>query len=533
MTSLAGTRALVRLALRRDRITLPVWLYAFVALIVGTAASFSRLYPTVAGRRAFATGVADNPALIALYGRLLDPTSIGALTMWRIGINGAALVGLMGLTTVMRHTRAEEETGRLELLGSAVVGRQAPLTAGLLVALGANLLLGMAIAAGLIVVGLGAPGALAFGLAFVSTGWLFSAVGAVAAQLTETARAANGIGIGVLGLSALLRAAGDSAGGGQSWLSWVSPASWPEQLRPFAGERWWVLALPLLSTAVLLGVAFALVSRRDLGAGLLPARPGPAQAAPALRSPFALAWRLQRGVLAGWTVGFAFGGAVFGSLAAGIGDLLKSSSTLMQTVTRLGGGQQVLVDAYISAVLGIFGAGAAAYALQAALRLRSEETAQRAEPLLATAVTRIRWAGSHLAFPMLGSAVVLAAAGLTAGVTHGLRTHDVATQVPRLLGAALVQLPAVWVLAGIAVALFGLVPRQVHAGWGFLGAFLLLGQLGPVLQLSQWVMDLSPFTHVPRVLGSPLTVTPLIGLAAAAAVLTAVGLAGFRQRDIG
>jgi ABC-2 type transport system permease protein len=533
MNFLAGTRALVRLALRRDRITLPVWIYALVALTVGTAASFSRLYPTLAGRRAFAAGVADNPALTALYGRLLDATSIGALTAWRIGFNGAALAGLMSLMTVVRHTRAEEETGRLELLGSGVVGRHAPLTAGLLVAFATNVLLGLLLAVGLIAVGLAAPGALALGLAFVTTGWLFSAVGAVAAQLTETARAANGIGIGVLGLSVALRAAGDSGGDGLSWLSWVSPAAWPEQLRPFAGERWWALALPLLSTAVLLGVAYALVSRRDLGAGLLPARPGPAQAAPMLRSPLALAWRLQRGVLAGWTFGFAIIGAVFGSLAAGIGDLLRSNSQLMQTINRLGGGQHVLVDAYLSAILGIFGTGVAAYAVQVVLRLRSEETAQRAEPVLATAVTRLRWAWSHLTFAALGSAVVLATAGLAAGLTHGLRTHDVATQVPRLLGAALVQLPAVWVLAGITVALFGLLPRQVQTSWGILGAFLLLGEVGPVLQLSQWVIDLSPFAHVPRVLGSALTVTPLIGLAAAAAVLTTVGLAGFRQRDIG
>jgi len=183
-------------------------------------------------------------------------------------------------------------------------------------------------------------------------------------------------------------------------------------------------------------------------------------------------------------------------------------------------------------VMGILAAGAAAYALQAALRLRTEETDLRAEPLLATAVTRTRWAWSHTVFAMFGSAVILAAGGLAAGVAHGLRTHD-ATQVLRLLGAALVQLPAVWVVAGIAVALFGMLPRQVVACWGFLVGFLLLGQLGPVLQLSQWVMDLSPFTHVPRVPGGAFTMTPLIGLAAAAAMLTAAGFAGFRRRDAG
>ena len=54
-----------------------------------------------------------------------------------------------------------------------------------------------------------------------------------------------------------------------------------------------------------------------------------------------------------------------------------------------------------------------------------------------------------------------------------------------------------------------------------------------MLQLSPWVMDLSPFTHVPRIPGSPLTPAPLLGLAATAAVLTGAGLAGLRRRDIG
>lgn len=531
MSSLTNTGALARLALRQGRIRLGVWLYATVGLVVITAASFSRLYPTIAGRRAFAAGVADNPALTALYGHLLDPTSIGAMTMWRIGVNGAALTGLMSVLTIVRYTRAEEETGRVELLGAGVVGRRAPLTAALLVALVANAVVGVLLAAGMIAAGTGVGGSIALGLAFIGTGWLFSAIAAVCAQLTESARAANGIAIGVLLVSVVIRAAGDSSGS-ISLLSWLSPAAWPELMRPYAGERWWVVAFPLATAAVLLAAAYALVGGRDLGAGLLPARPGPATAAPALRSTLALAWRLQRGVLAAWTLGFVVFGAIFGSLAAGIGDLLRSSSKLVETITSLGGGRHALVDAFLAAIMGILGAGAAAYALTAALRLRTEETDQRAEPLLATAASRTAWAWSHVVVAMLGSALLLAVAGAAAGVAHGLRTHD-GGQVLRLTGAALVQVPAVWVVAGIAVALFGLLPRRVVAGWGFLIGFLLLGQLGPVLKLSRWVMDLSPFTHVPRVPGGTLTVTPLIALAAAAVVLTAAGFGGFRRRDVG
>ncbi|MCW2917447.1 MAG: putative exporter of polyketide antibiotics-like protein [Actinomycetia bacterium] len=157
----------------------------------------------------------------------------------------------------------------------------------------------------------------------------------------------------------------------------------------------------------------------------------------------------------------------------------------------------------------------------------------RGKPLLATPVGRIRWVVSHLVIAALGTAVLLAVAGLATGLTHGLRAHDLSGQLPRLLGAALVQLPAAWVLAAIVVVLFGFAPRLAMAGWGTLAACLLLGQLGPVLKLSQWAMDVSPFTHVPKLPGGDPTAAPLISLTLLAALLTVAGLAGFRRRDIG
>jgi ABC-2 type transport system permease protein len=284
--------------------------------------------------------------------------------------------------------------------------------------------------------------------------------------------------------------------------------------------------------AALAGAAYALASRRDLGAGLLPPRTGPAQAVAGLRSPFALAWRLHRPALLGWAAGFAVVGAAVGSVAQGVGELLTDNPQLADLFTRIGG-QQRLVDAYIASTMGVVGLLAAAYAVAAALRLRSEETGLRAEPILATSVGRTRWARSHLAFAAVGPAVLLATAGLAAGLMHGLRTGDVGTQLPRVLAGALVQLPATWVLAGIAVALYGFVPRLAAASWAALVVFLLLGQLGPLLQLDQRAMDLSPFTHVPKIPGAELTATPMLWLAAVGVVLTAAGLAGFRQRDIG
>ena len=530
MTALAGTGTLVRLILRRDRFLLSLWVVYLGIIPAALTAALVELFPTRADRLAYAAGTASSSSFVALFGPVFG-SSAGALGTQRAGIV-LPLAGLFSLLTVIRHTRTEEETGRRELLGSSVVGRHTPLSAVLLVVFGANLMLGALTAAGLLLADLPAGGALAFGLVVAAAGWVFAAVGAVAAQLTQAVGAARGIAVSALGVAVLLRAAGDVAGSPHdgSWLSWLSSIGWLQRVRPFAGERWWLLVPAVAVVLVLAAAAYALASRRDLAAGVLPSRPGAAAAAQRLRSPLALAWRLHRGSLAGWAAGFAVGGAVLGGVADAAGQAMRDSPELQDLIARVGGGSP-RSDAYLAAVTSIFGLAAAAYAILAALRPRSEETALRAEPVLATAVGRLPWATSHLAFTLLGPAVALGAFGLAAGLTSGLSSGDVSHQLPRLLVAALVQLPAVWALGAVAAALFGLYPRRTPASWGALGACLLLGQLGAILRLDQWLLDLSPFTHVPRLPGAELSVTPLVWLLACAAVLTAAGLAGFRRRD--
>ena len=470
-TGLTGTGELARLAVRRDRIGLAASVYVIVAAVAGTAYTFKKLYPTAAGRAALAAAGGSNPALRFLYGRL-DGSSLGALTTWRYGIWAGIFAALLAIFVVIRHTRSDEEAGRLELVGSAVVGRQAALVAALTTAAAPLVVVSALLCLALPLVGLPAAGSAALALGIGCCGLAFTGVAAVAAQLTSSASTARGIALAVLGVAFVLRGVGDSAGAaGPSWLSWASPLAWIQLAQPFAAERWWVLALPLAVAAGGTGLAFELAARRDQGAGLLPDRPGRATASAFLRGPFGLAWRLQRGALLGWAVGYAFTFAASGAAAKGVGQLFGTSSALEHEFTRLGG-QAAITNAYLAALMLLAGLVAAAYAISVVLRLRTEETGGQAEPVLATATGRIRWALSHITVAVAGAALLLAVAGVAAGLGYGLRTGSAGPELARMIGAAMGQLPSALVLAAVAIALFGLLapglrPRGVdRAGPG-------------------------------------------------------------------
>ena len=349
MKAFAGTWSLVRLILRRDRVVLPLWVLTLALLPVAIANTMHDLYPTAAERQSYIDIVTSTPTFLALYGHAFGH-SLGAITAWRLG--GTVLfVGLASLLTVIRHTRAEEEAGRRELLGATVVGRQAPLVAALLVTFVADLALGAIAGASLVAYGLPVAGSVAFGLSWAAFGWAFAAVAAAVAQATEGARAARGIAIAILGLCFVLRMAGDvGKEEGPSRVSWITPFGWIQHIHLYGDQEWWVFVLFAGVVAVFVSCALALCARRDLGSGLLPTRPGRATAARSLRGPLGLAWRLQRGSLIAWTLGFTALGGILGGIAEGGVEVIWDNPKLEVLVQRLGGSSG-LADTYFAAIM--------------------------------------------------------------------------------------------------------------------------------------------------------------------------------------
>ena len=528
MEDFAGVGKLVRLNIRRDWKLLLAWALVISLYMVVVITSFIDLYTTPQMIAQFVAETNSTLAEVALVGKILSPT-LGALIAWKASLYMYIIGGLASLLAVIKYTRTEEDTGRLELVSSMAVGKYAGLTAALIVTFGINLVIAAIAFAILLGFGISAAGSIAFALSIAAIGCFFASVGGITAQVCGSTGPARAFAGGILALAYLVRMVADGAS--ISWLSWVTPAGWMEQVQPYSGNNWWVFALFIVATAVLTAVAFMISSRRDLGTGLMPQRSGPATASPGLRSSLALAWRLQRGMLFGFTVAFIVGGVLIGFIAKAAADQMSTNPQFMELLSHISGNAPA-GDSFFTFFLVVLGYVATIYAILAAMKMQSEENEMHAETILAMPVSRLQWAASHLAIALVGTAVFLMVFGLVAGITYGVSMGNVGNELPRVFLASLAYLPAIWIIAGIAVALFGMLPRLTIVSWGALVVCLLIEVAGDVKLAGGSLLDISPFTHVPKMLAGDGSVLPLTVLVILVAVLIAAGLIGFQRRDI-
>ncbi|MFC8077567.1 ABC transporter permease [Streptomyces sp. NPDC057307] len=528
--ALAGTGTLVRFGLRRDRVRIPVWVLALTLGTLSTAGEFKTLYST-AEERATAVSSMDSPAALAMTGprHYLDDYTIGSMMGHQLLGFMAVLVGLMSVLIITRHTRNEEETGRAELVRSTVVGHHAQLASALVVATVANLALAALLTLGVLstgIDGIGTGEALLYGLTHAAVGLVFAGVAAVTVQITAHTRGASGMALAVIGVAYVLRASGDV---GNDALSWLSPIGWAQRTYVFVDNRWWPLLLCLALAALTAAAGFVLSTRRDVGAGLRSARLGRRTASDALTRPFGFALRLHRATLLGFGAGLFVMGVMYGSILGDAADMMKDIEQVQEALAKIGGAS--IAESFASMIMVVIAVVAAVYVVMAALRPRAEESAGRAEPLLATGLSRDRWVGSHVAVALAGGTALLLAAGLGFGLSGAASVGD-GGLVLQLVGAALAYAPALWVTVGVAVALFGWYPRAGAAAWIVPVYAFLVGYLGSILQFPDWMNNLSPFGHVPQLPAADMSWTPMLVLTAVAAGLIWLGLAGFRRRDL-
>ncbi len=535
-----GVRLILLSQLARDRWVLSFWLGGVALLGFSVAVAITTQFADEAERTAIIQIAAANPAFLFLRG-LPDGVSVGAVAFFQGFAFTSVLAGLMSTFLVVRHTRADEEAGRAELLGATPIARSTMLAATLVLGTLANLALAVLLVVGYVAGGLPFEGSVIAALAVGSVGLVFTGVAAVLAQLMPSGRSTNGTASALVVGAYLLRGIGDALGtpsddllsATPSALSWLSPIGWGQATRPYTEPALLPLLLSLGVGAVLAGAALALRSRRDLGSSLVPERTGAAGARFGGRSVLGLAWRLQRATVLGWVAGVVVLGAIAGGLGPVVAEAVAENDTLARLIGSLIPGSTAdTADVFIAALLGIGGVLAAAAGVQAVLRLRSEETEGRAELLLATPVSRVRWLGSTAAVAAGSVLIVTLALGAATGAVLARSSGD-GSDVVRYAGAALAHAPAALVFVTITALAFALVPRiTVAFGWGLLMIGLFLGQFGELLQLPEWLQAVSPFFHSSAVPVVEFDVVTALILLAVALVGLAGAMVALRRRDL-
>lgn len=528
---LAGVGELFRLAWRRDRILVPSSVLGLVVLAVGSAQATLALYPTDEEASTGLASILGNPSIIALYGPIASHTA-DALAVFKTVMMGAFLTAVLAFVVVRRHTRTEEDEGRLELLGAGVVGRWAPLVAAVGLATIAVVSAGVLSGAGLMALGMDVTGSVAFAAAWLAAGLAMVGVSAVVVQLAATTRTAAGLGFGFLAAMYALRALADSADPGTvvHGLGWLSPLGWTGRVEAYGANRTWLLLLGVLTLVGGVLVALAVLDRRDLGAGIIAARNGPERAARSLTGPFSLVTRLARGTIIGWSIGMVLGGILVGSLLGAVADMAADAG-IQEMLEALGGAVGSFEDIYVATEIHFVSAAVAAVGIALVLRLVGAERSGLGEVVLSTPTSRTRWFVAHVALPVALTTVALALLGAVVGLV-GPAVTPAAPSFVESVAATMAALPVVWMMIGVAALLAGVLPRFAPFSWGVLLVTFLVTEIGPLTDIPSWVLDLSPFTHLSPLPAGPLNTLAAVVLTLVAVLLVVGGLLGYRRRDV-
>jgi ABC-2 type transport system permease protein len=520
---------LAKLILRRDRIRIPLWVIGitFFTLIVPLA--YDDLYGSDQDRQGMAETMA-NPAMTAMVGQgNLENYTVGAMTSHQMLLLTAVVVGLMNIILLNRHTRADEEEGRIELIRSMPVGRLANINATLLMLVATNILLALINGFGLYALGIESmdlEGSLLYGAALGGTGIVFAGIAAVFAQASESSRGVVGYSIAVLLAAYLIRAIGDVS---NETLSMLSPLGWVTKTEAYWNDNWWPILLMIGGAAILFIFANYLNSIRDLEAGFFPARPGRRNASAFLQNPLGHALILQRTGIIAWAIGLLVMGLSYGAVMGDMEAFFSDNDMLAELLVQEEG--YSLTEQFIPMLMMVMGILATVPPVMAMLKLYGEEKKNRVEQIMAASVSRSKLMGSYCFIAIVNGyfMVSLSAIGLWSAASVVM---DEPFAFGTIYGAALVYYPAVLVMIGVAILFIGFLPKLSSLVWAYLLYSFIVIYLGGLLDLPEWVGKLSPFGYIPQLPVEEMEWMPMIILSIIALVLIIAGFIGYNRRDI-
>jgi ABC-2 type transport system permease protein len=376
----------------------------------------------------------------------------------------------------------------------------------------------------MVALGLGFVGSLAHCLGFFAAVCVLGILAGVAVQFFVSAAAARGMSFGLLGALFGLHILWNVSGR-QSLLAYLNPLEWPLLIHPFAGERFSLLLVPLVLGTALIALSLWLMARRDVGAGLVPQRTGRAFARPGLRNLSSLVWRTQKGLFLAWFCFYAIFSFVLGCASYLMVSAVSSAEALAELIERLGG----IDRAFLSLMLYVFGMLISVYVMMSAGILRREEAA-KGEIVLSMPVRREKLVLSHMAYIFGGSAAIMLMSGFCVGLGAVIGTGD-SGALTRLFFEMAGMIPALWAIGGIALSLFGALPRWMTGiSYSLLTLFVLMEVFWEQQQIPEVLYALSPFSWITPLKAVQPAAAPVV-LCVAAVLLAGAGIALFQRRD--
>lgn len=527
---LSNTLKYTRFILRRERINISVWIVLLVVITLAQAYSYVDLYPTEQERQIIAESM-ENPAMVVMMGQVYgkDNYTVGALLSNQSLLFTAIAVAIMSILIVNRNTKGDEEAGSTEVIRSLPMGRLSNTFAVLIVIMVVNVILSLVIGLGLYSLGiesLSLNGSLLFGAVLGAIGFVFAAITALFAQLTCSTRGTLGISFGVLGVFYFIRAIGDIY---NEKLALLSPLGWIMRSEVYVNNNWQYVIITIGIAIVIMLVSLFLNSLRDMGGGLIAIKAGKQSASAFLSNPFGLGIRILRSSMFAWCIGMLILGLAYGSLLGDIEVQFESSET-MKEIFSYGTGYSP-VEQFVTVIMTLIAMLSTMPVLLSVLKLKGEEKVNRTENIVSKAVSKSKLMGSFLAIGILLSFItqLLFASGFWYA---GSRVLDNQLTFRSILSSAMVYLPAVWLMVGLALLLIGCFPRGTILVWVYFGYSFLVVFLGPILQLPDEMKKFSQYENIPKIPIDDMDYTKITVITILAVLFITLGFMGYRKRDM-
>ena len=554
-----NTWQLTKFSLKRERVISSLWVI-LVGLVVAGLVPLMNLAIDDESRELLLP-LLEMPAMVGMLGPAYAAAhyGFGPLYTTFMMLFTAFTVAIMNIFLITRHTRADEEKGRFEVLRSLPVGSVSSLGAAFITAAAVNLALAVAVALGMFAVGVSGmcfAGSVLWGMSLAAAGLVFAAFTALFCQLLPGSRTAIGYSFALLGFFYLLRAPGD-LNPDLEILALISPLGLVLRTQAYMGNYWWPIVILFVLALAVAVLALYFNTKRDIEQGILPAKAGPGDGGFLMKSSLGLTFRLLRPGILAWVFGMFLLAASYASVLDGIDEFIAGNEMyqalilgpagipldvleamppeervyMMRYLVAMAG--HTITELFSSMVNSMMGIVAIVPVVLIVLKAKSEEEAARSELVLAASVSRKKYLlwYAGIAFDMAVVIQLVLAFGLYI-VGQAVVADPAELSLGFVLRANLVYVPALWVMIGLTVFLYGIKPKLTGIIWGYFAYTFIIVFFGRMAVFPAFLTRLTPLGFVPDLPVGEITALPLLVMAAIGAALSILGIYFYDRRDV-